>query len=368
MHRLGEPRAIVHLIEVVGDFPDHGPLPFRGEPVEAEPGEGATVDGRSPMPPYDQLTDWSWPEVELDREFTLLIEQLPRGKVVSYGAVARALGDVVAASWVARRCAAWRAIDDPRPWQRVVRQDGSISGTRGRARQVGRLQAEGHAFDDEGRLIAPVRRLDLISDVPLQHLARWQLEQSRLEDQTPPPRPPRTLAGLDVSYPTPDEGVAAYVEYDVATRQQLHAETLRGPATFPYISGYLMFRELPLLAKLLEQVAMRRPWADGLLVDGSGRLHPRGFGIACGVARLTGRPCVGVAKSRPRSPSRTDEVSAPLGVLFPAEGAEFQVHLSVGGGLDLATAASWVGRVWDPRHGVLPITAADRLSRAAGKR
>lgn len=320
------------------------------------------------MPSHDQLTDWRWPEVELESELTRLLNQITHGKVVSFGDVARALGDVVAASWVARRCAAWRAIDDHRPWQRVVRQDGSISGTRDRARQIARLRAEAHRFDDAGRLVAPVRRFDLISDAPLQYLASWQLVQSRLVDENPPPQPPRTLAGLDVSYPTPDEGVAAYVEYDVATRQQLHAETLRGPANFPYISGYLMFRELPLLAKLLEQVATRRPWAEGLLVDGSGRLHPRGFGIACGVARLTGRPCVGVAKSRPRSPSRTDEDSAPLGVLFPAEGSQLPVHLSVGGGLDLATAARSVGQVWDPRHGVLPISAADRLSRAAGKR
>jgi len=54
-----------------------------------------------------------------------LVEQIPCGKVVSYGQIARMLGRPRAArvvGWAMRCC------PDGLPWQRVVMADGSITG------------------------------------------------------------------------------------------------------------------------------------------------------------------------------------------------------------------------------------------------
>ena len=55
----------------------------------------------------------------------IIVGQIPRGKVASYGQIARMLGRPRAArevGWAMRRCPAHL------PWQRVVRSDGSIAG------------------------------------------------------------------------------------------------------------------------------------------------------------------------------------------------------------------------------------------------
>ncbi|KAH9509910.1 hypothetical protein Btru_044598 [Bulinus truncatus] len=69
--------------------------------------------------------------------------------------------------------------------------------------------------------------------------------------------------------------------------------------TQPYISGFLAFREVPPLLKLLDDLKTRAPqyFPDVLLIDGNGILHPRGFGLACHLGVLAHVPTVGVAKT-----------------------------------------------------------------------
>jgi len=78
---------------------------------------------------------------------------------------------------------------------------------------------------------------------------------------------------------------------------------------FPYVSGYLGFRELPSLVEAFTQ--LERP-PDLLFVDGQGLSHPRGFGIACQVGVLLDTPSIGVAKSI--------LIGEPAGELGPAAG------------------------------------------------
>ena len=60
------------------------------------------------------------------------------------------------------------------------------------------------------------------------------------------------------------------------------------PVPFPYITSYLTFRELPLLAELIEEVRAQGRLAAVVLVDGTGVLHPRRAGIATNLGVVTG--------------------------------------------------------------------------------
>ena len=80
-----------------------------------------------------------------------LVRKIPRGRVVSYGMIARALGMTRGA-----RTVGWalRACPQDIPWHRVVNAQGKISprSSAGANRQRVLLQREGVRFDRAGRI------------------------------------------------------------------------------------------------------------------------------------------------------------------------------------------------------------------------
>jgi len=93
-----------------------------------------------------------------------VLEQIPRGKVVSYGQIAATLGRPRAAREVGR---AMRHCPEHLPWQRVVKADGSIAGFDIYA-DIRRdlLKEEGVGFLDDGRVDMANYRFDGLFEQP----------------------------------------------------------------------------------------------------------------------------------------------------------------------------------------------------------
>ncbi|CAN5726155.1 endonuclease V [soil metagenome] len=107
----------------------------------------------------------------------------------------------------------------------------------------------------------------------------------------------KTLAALDASIKQGEALVGVAVLWEVATEQVLEvgAATVDATEVFPYVSGFLSFREAPVYLAALAQLSTE---PDLLLVDGQGVAHPRGLGIAAHLGVHLDIASIGVAKSR----------------------------------------------------------------------
>ena len=109
--------------------------------------------------------------------------------------------------------------------------------------------------------------------------------------------PVEVIGGTDISCRPRDPtafvhaAIVALGAEDMAVREVAGASML---PPFPYVSGFLGFREAPSLVAAFADFA--RP-PDLLFVDGQGLSHPRGFGIACQLGVILDVPAIGVAKS-----------------------------------------------------------------------
>jgi len=106
----------------------------------------------------------------------------------------------------------------------------------------------------------------------------------------------RRIAGVDVGFEANNTITRAAVAVLSFPGLELVEHAIaRRETRFPYVPGYLSFREIPALVDALRQLAQA---PDMLLCDGQGIAHPRRFGIACHLGVLTDLPAIGVAKSR----------------------------------------------------------------------
>jgi deoxyribonuclease V len=105
----------------------------------------------------------------------------------------------------------------------------------------------------------------------------------------------KLIAGADLAYRKDNRWAwAAVVLVSFPDCFLVESATASGPPPFPYVPGYLSFREGPLLLAAFKRLR-RRP--DLFLFDGQGLAHPRRFGLACHLGVLLDLPSVGCAKS-----------------------------------------------------------------------
>lgn len=170
--------------------------------------------------------------------------------------------------------------------------------------------------------------------------------------------PVRHVAAADVSY---DRGspilYAAIVVVDVSSGDVIERAGVRRRVRFPYVPGYLSFREVPPLLDVFARLGQR---PDLVLCDGQGRAHPRRFGFACHLGVLLDLPTVGCAKSRlvgtHREPAsrrgshvQLRDDGETIGEVVRTRDGVRPVFVSVGHRVSLASARRWVLRL-APHH------------------
>ncbi|MGA6993683.1 MAG: endonuclease V [Candidatus Deferrimicrobiaceae bacterium] len=141
----------------------------------------------------------------------------------------------------------------------------------------------------------------------------------------------RLVGAADVTFLGAKEMVAAaIVVFDMASKAILEERAAVCRVRFPYVPGYLAFREGPAIAAAWETLSHR---PDVMLFDGHGIAHPRRVGIASHMGVLLSVPSVGCAKKRLAgehdSPGLGKGDTAPLSLSGETVGAAVRTRAGV---------------------------------------
>lgn len=121
--------------------------------------------------------------------------------------------------------------------------------------------------------------------------------------------------------------------------------------SFPYVPGYLSFREAPLILAAFGKLSVI---PDLVIVDGQGLAHPRRLGLASHLGLHIDIPTIGCAKSRlcgyhdpvheePGSYTYLfDDNKEIIGAVLRTKRNVKPLYISVGHNIDLLTAIQWI--------------------------
>ncbi len=186
----------------------------------------------------------------------------------------------------------------------------------------------------------------------------------------------RSVAGVDASYRRAEGTMrAAVARLSFPELEPLEYAVARRKTPFPYVPGYLSFRETPAALEALSRLHVK---PDLVLCDAHGLAHPRRFGMASHLGVLADLPTIGVAKSllvgthdelspdRGRSVPLRDEDEVIGAVLRTRAGVK-PMYVSIGHRISLETAIEYV-LACAPRFRLPePTRRADRVASGWGR-
>ncbi|MEL7011511.1 MAG: deoxyribonuclease V [Cyanobacteria bacterium J06588_4] len=159
------------------------------------------------------------------------------------------------------------------------------------------------------------------------------------------------VAGVDIgfenNYAISKSAIAILTYPELELVEQAIA---RIPTAFPYVPGYLSFREIPAILAAFPQL---KTIPDLILCDGQGYAHPRRLGLACHLGILLDIPTIGVAKSlfigkhesvplEKGSWQPLIDKEETIGVVLRSRTNVKPIYISVGHKISLPTAIDYV--------------------------
>ena len=159
------------------------------------------------------------------------------------------------------------------------------------------------------------------------------------------------VAGVDIgfedNYAISKAAIVVLTYPDLELVEQAIA---RIPTAFPYVPGYLSFREIPAILAAYPQI---KTIPDLILCDGQGYAHPRRLGLACHLGIVLDIPTIGVAKSlligkheavplEKGSWKPLLDKDETIGVVLRSRTKVKPIYVSVGHRISLPTAVEYV--------------------------
>ena len=225
-----------------------------------------------------------------------LVRQIPEGNISSYGAVAEALGDKIAARAVGRMMNQ-NPNADTMPCYKIVNSDGRIGGfglgIDNKIRRLNKVNIE----VDNNKIVdfKSVFFKDFKTDFPLKKLRQEQINLNKRISLIDGFKKINTVAGIDIAYPKNEfeQACGACVVMDYNSKKIIERKTIFWETNFPYISTYLFYREFPIIWELIN-ILKSEPTI--FMFDGNGILHPYGIGLATQAGITLNKPSIGIAK------------------------------------------------------------------------
>ncbi|MEM6610711.1 MAG: deoxyribonuclease V [Cyanobacteria bacterium P01_C01_bin.72] len=159
------------------------------------------------------------------------------------------------------------------------------------------------------------------------------------------------VAGVDIgfedNYAISKSAIAVLTYPELELVEQAIA---RIPTAFPYVPGYLSFREIPAILAAFPHLKIT---PDLILCDGQGYAHPRRLGLACHLGILLDIPTIGVAKSlfigkheevplEKGSYQLLIDQEETIGVVLRSRTNVKPIYISIGHKISLPTALNYV--------------------------
>lgn len=206
-----------------------------------------------------------FPLLDLSHWVASLLDGLRCDEVMTYGAAAAALG----APKGARAIAEWTSLGRIKgPTDRLVRKD---------------------ELGPNASAVTPI-----MEPQPFAALSRVQSSMGPMLEPGDG-RVRDSFIGLDISTLGGSQA-SALVEVSAEGVVLSEASETSAPL-FPYVPGFLFYKEAPHLMPLVKDALKRGVSAEGVLVlDGNGTIHPRGMGIACQLGMAMDMASMGIAK------------------------------------------------------------------------